>query len=229
MDLQETLKGNAIDHWYYGYKFQLISKAFEKLVRPNNLVIDIGAGSAVFSKELSKKYPQVRFIAFDTGYSENQINESKENLTFVKGTPTQPAGCYILTDVLEHIEDDLEFLSQFVQNAIEGSKFIITVPAKMKLWSGHDEFLHHYRRYELSNLKALILKSGLKVEEIQYTYTILYPFVSFTRKMFGSKAQSQLRDHTRLMNILLNKLCLLDKFSPLKSKLGVSLFAVGTK
>ena len=45
---------------------------------------------------------------------------------------------------------------------------IITVPAFMSLWSGHDVFLEHKRRYTLPELKQKLVSAGFQIEKISY-------------------------------------------------------------
>ena len=48
------------------------------------------------------------------------------------------------------------------------SHLFITVPAFQFLWSGHDIFLEHYRRYNLSQLRGLVTQAGLEIRRAHY-------------------------------------------------------------
>jgi hypothetical protein len=52
MDLIESGILNPIDYWYYRHKFWFIKKSRFWGSQRDNLLVDIGAGSALFSKEL---------------------------------------------------------------------------------------------------------------------------------------------------------------------------------
>ena len=58
-------------------------------------------------------------------------------------------GCRVilLMDVLEHVDDDVGLLRAYAEPARPGTRFIVSVPAFSWLWSAHDEFLEHRRRY----------------------------------------------------------------------------------
>ena len=47
----------------------------------------------------------------------------------------------------------------------------------MSLWSGHDIFLKHYRRYTLNQMKSVIGESGLKIIESKYLYSTIFAVV----------------------------------------------------
>ncbi len=58
-----------------------------------------------------------------------------------------------MMDVIEHVEDDVGLVRGYVDKVAGGTRFIVTVPALMWLWSGHDVFLEHYRRYTLTSIE----------------------------------------------------------------------------
>ena len=48
------------------------------------------------------------------------------------------------------VEDDVGLMREYVDKVAPGTtRFIVTVLAFMWLWSGHDVFLEHVRRYTL--------------------------------------------------------------------------------
>ena len=54
-----------------------------------------------------------------------------------------------MMDVLEHVSDDVGLVREYAKRAKPGTRFVVSVPAFMWLWSGHDVFLEHHRRYTL--------------------------------------------------------------------------------
>jgi len=50
---------------------------------------------------------------------------------------------------------------------------LITVPAFQKLFSRHDEFLGHYRRYNLQGISSTAEKAGLEILERSYFFSSL--------------------------------------------------------
>ena len=59
------------------------------------------------------------------------------------------ADLVLAMDVIEHVEDDAALISAYCDLAPRGTRFIISVPAFNFLWSAHDIFLEHHRRYTL--------------------------------------------------------------------------------
>lgn len=228
MDLIEAGVKNPIRHWYYAHKFNFIVKSYLFKSADSISLVDIGAGSALFSKELLKRKIISNSVAVDTGYK-SEFDDTSIGISYRRSINYGGHSHFLLTDVLEHIEDDLAFLKDVVSKADSKAAFIITVPAFMSLWSGHDVYLKHFRRYTKSNLQSLVEKSGLEVISLRYTYSTLFPIAYIQRKLVGSRnASSQMKDNSFFVSWLLKLLLIPDKwisFLPF----GVSLYLEAVK
>jgi hypothetical protein len=111
-------------------------------------------------------------------------------------------------DVIEHVEDDVGLVREYVGKVAPGTRFIATVPAFMWLWSGHDVFLEHFRRYTLGGIERVLRAGGLTVELGCYFYATLLPLVAFSRvaeRLKGhshDEARSQMREFGPLLNAM---------------------------
>ena len=228
MDLIENYINDPINHWYYKHKFWFIKKAIIRGRDVDEKLIDVGAGSALFSKELLRIEAISSAVAVDTGYQIDS-DDAEFNMKYQRNSDYKGFSIYLMTDVLEHIENDLSFLEMIVNNASSGSKFIITVPAHQSLWSEHDVYLKHFRRYTKKELVSLANKSGIKILECRYTYSTLFFIAYLQRKFIASKKnESQMREHSAVIQRILNLLLIPDKFFS-KLPFGVSLFISGVK
>src|SRR5262249_24838761 len=95
-----------------------------------------------------------------------------------------------------------------------GTRFIVTVPAFMWLWRGHDVFLEHLRRYTLRSIEHVVRSAGLTVEHGSYFYALLLPLVVFSRgaerlKRRGrsQEARSQMREFSPTLNAIFWSVC----------------------
>ncbi|MDR2510259.1 MAG: hypothetical protein LBC77_06410 [Spirochaetaceae bacterium] len=82
-------------------------------------------------------------------------------------------------DVLEHIKDDAAFLDRLLEKTPCGSMIFVTVPAFQFLFSSHDVFLKHYRRYNKNELLGLLNRASfnrraLRIEKCHYFYASLF-------------------------------------------------------
>lgn len=86
-----------------------------------------------------------------------------------------------LLDSLEHIEADAATLVAMRRLLAPGGRMLITVPAHPWLWSAHDVFLHHKRRYRRDGLHALCEAAGFAVTRLSYFNFFLFPLAVAAR------------------------------------------------
>ena len=97
-----------------------------------------------------------------------------------------------LFDVLEHINDDIEFLNDINKVLENEGHLILTVPAFNFLWSKEDVDAGHYRRYKKKELVNKIENAGFSVEFSSYFFSILTLPIFFFRAIpsyFLNKSQ----------------------------------------
>lgn len=70
-------------------------------------------------------------------------------------------------DVLEHIEHDAEALAQWHRWLRPGGHLLLSVPARMRLWTAGDEWAGHFRRYEWDQLQSLVERQGFAIEKFE--------------------------------------------------------------
>lgn len=87
----------------------------------------------------------------------------------------------MLLDVLEHIENPVDFLNRLTAAFPNLKNLIITVPAFMELWSSVSDS-GHFRRYNKESLADELNKcENLKIQKSGYFFHSLYPVKFLTR------------------------------------------------
>lgn len=84
-------------------------------------------------------------------------------------------------DVLEHIEEDEEVLSQIHQATRAGGGIMVTVPHHPFLWSALDEQARHVRRYQTRELRKKVERAGFRVLRITSFVSLLLPALIISR------------------------------------------------
>ena len=84
-------------------------------------------------------------------------------------------------DVIEHVPDDARALSELRRVAAPGARLLLTVPAYSWLWSPHDVYMHHHRRYTLRELRARTRAAGWEPVVDTYFMTLVLPAVTAIR------------------------------------------------
>ncbi|HEX3431017.1 MAG TPA: methyltransferase domain-containing protein [Rhizomicrobium sp.] len=204
MDVKEEqlLGGAAGEHWYYRSK-QL---ALDSLLRrvPYTRVLDIGAGSAVFSKHLLENGAQSA-VCVDPAYS-SEAAESYfgKPIHYVRDVEPCGADLVLLMDVLEHVDDDVGLIRASMKGAVPGAFAVISVPAFPSLFSAHDRFLDHKRRYRIRTLENVARAAGLNIVSAQYFFAMILPLVATLRLLEKhGPPKSSLVPHPRPINALL--------------------------
>lgn len=217
MDLKETeILGSAIDtHWYYQAK----ARAMLSLLGKGNIdkVLDVGAGAAFFSKYLLRHAHTKEVTCVDIGYSSDIDGlEFGKKILYRRAIGHIDANLVLLMDVLEHVDSDVALLRDYVAKVPKGTRFLITVPAFSFLWSEHDDYLEHKRRYTLRMLEDVTRACSLKIERSGYIFGSVFPIALLTRlignlqKKPTSEPKSQLKVHHPLVNKVLASLCALE-------------------
>jgi 2-polyprenyl-3-methyl-5-hydroxy-6-metoxy-1,4-benzoquinol methylase len=90
-------------------------------------------------------------------------------------------------DVLEHIADEAEVLTQMRERMPPDGCLILTVPAHQALWSPFDIASGHYRRYSMETLSRALRSSGYRVEYITYFMSLLFPPMWLRRRFLKTE------------------------------------------
>ncbi len=239
MDLkEEEILGDKIhDHWYYVSKGKAM-RAFLDDFKADE-VLDVGAGSGIFSRQLLDHNICQSAVCVDPGYAEEtQEDHNGKSIKFVKSIDKTTQKLALMMDVLEHVPDDVALLKEYADTMPVGGKVLITVPAFQFMWSGHDVFLEHYRRYTIDMMETTIKGAGMTPVKSRYFFGSLFPAVAairLTKKTFFQKgdveAKSELKLYSDWFNSALIKIHDVERGSLFKmNKLfGLSVFCLCEK
>lgn len=234
MDVKEEglIEGDIGRHWYYKSKAKALRRFLEGASFTS--ILDIGAGSGFFSKHLLATTSAREATCVDTAYPADSVETvNGKPVKFVRAAQQTGADLVLLMDVLEHVDDDLDLLTKAMEGVPKGALCVITVPAFKFLWSGHDDFLGHKRRYTLSSLRRLVTAAGLEIKALNYYYGLVFPLVVAVRMMGRLKkkrAGSDLRQHSKPVNGILGAVCDMETgLMRLNKMAGLSVFCLCRK
>ncbi len=191
MDLREKTKNPYRHPWELSRSHNIL-----KLLPKNSgfAYADIGSGDGYFCRKLMEM-TNGNVFAVDKGYTNTR--KKKDGLICLNDTAllkTDSIDCLIMMDVLEHIENENAFLQQVLETLTPGGKIIITVPAFQFVFSSHDLFLKHYRRYNRKIWLACYGKTESSLNR-RIISTALYfysgGFLSCSKKPGGLRTKTQ--------------------------------------
>ncbi|MEX0643759.1 MAG: methyltransferase domain-containing protein, partial [Parvularculaceae bacterium] len=106
-----------------------------------------------------------------------------DKISYHRSVDLVDAPLVMMIDVIEHVDDDVALIADYARRAAPGARFVVSVPAFDFLWSSHDEFLEHRRRYTVESLKTAVEAAGLEVLELRYFFGMLFPAAAALRLM----------------------------------------------
>jgi hypothetical protein len=183
----ETSRAHFFEH--------LVKSRFkDKAIR----AMDMGSGDTWLAKRLLGHLPFGSSMdCIDLSYTPEQRQQFTNPAAKVRALNEVPAGTkydlMTLLDVVEHVEGDAGFLSGLAEKHLDPDGWIIiSVPAYQTLFSSHDVWLEHCRRYSPSAGRNLIKQCGLEiVEDGGLFHSLLYARIlsKLKEKLFSSVPQ----------------------------------------
>ncbi|MCW8898673.1 MAG: class I SAM-dependent methyltransferase [Flavobacteriales bacterium] len=168
--------------------------------KPNAIILDLGCGDVFVAQQLVYQYPKATFHCVDIAFTPeiiSTISEPVKNLPISLYSSTQDLNnsishkvdVVLLLDVIEHIEDEITFFKELSQSGLidVNTKVIITVPAYQKLFSNHDIYLKHFRRYNIALLNNHLEQAGFKSQQTGYFFISLLLVRIFQKLFQGNK------------------------------------------
>ena len=187
MDIRETsdFSADLRRHFWEIARLKFVKKLIRSSIAAPDRILDIGCGDCFVLCSLAIHFPGAAFIGIDTALTGEMIeqitcrNSGKQNIflyPYREKEKIKKADLILLLDVLEHIENEEDFLHSLHEVMHSGSKMIITVPAFQKLFTDHDRYLKHFRRYDRKSLLNVLERAGFQVDCSGYIFCSLLPF-----------------------------------------------------
>ena len=161
-------------HWWWRARREYLLGWLRRLAPPGGFgaILDVGCGDGLYFEALSELgrpegvEPDASLI---TGASARwgTIHCAPFDASFAPG---KSYGLVLMLDVVEHMEDDRAGMARAAALLAPGGTLVATVPAFQALWTQHDAWNHHHRRYRLAGLERLVRDAGLEVLAARYFF-----------------------------------------------------------
>jgi SAM-dependent methyltransferase len=169
MDLREQA-ASAPEHGRHTWELvrcELVVRELQRLRLPAAArLLDVGAGDCYVGEQFLRARVVGTVAAIDANFSDEQLNApGHPRLSRARELPPEGDGFDVATllDVIEHVEDDVSLLTEVRERMGRGGRVVVTVPAWPSLFSAHDVFLAHHRRYTPDSLNKSMRASGFEV------------------------------------------------------------------
>jgi hypothetical protein len=182
-ELFEKIYPDGVENSFWSWaRNRIILRVIEKYrAEP---ILDIGAGRGVVTCFLHKA--GLKIDGVEIGKT-NPIPGCSANIKYSQDAFSlqnkEDYKAVALFDVIEHVEDQIDFLKKIKENFPNLVYLYITVPARIELWSKFDEIQGHKLRYDLKTLKHHLESAGYKLVYSRYFFHLLYvPIFIFKKK-----------------------------------------------
>lgn len=131
----------------------------------------------------------------------------------------------VALNAIEHIENHHVAVANCKKLLKAEGRFIVLVPAFMKLYNGFDKELHHFRRYTKKTLEQLLSQEGFLITKTKY-FNVAGIFGWW---FSGTVLKNRILPPAQLFlfNRFVSLFKILDRLS--RQRLGLSVISVGTK
>jgi SAM-dependent methyltransferase len=187
-----------------------------------NNILDVGCGMGIVTRYMHSHGLNVTGV--ELGNPPDQNLQSKSNSKHHPAIYYNTNGIELpldirqgietitLFDVIEHIENPVEFM-QGLSGAFPNLKnLVIAVPARKELWSNFDDHYGHFRRYTPALLKQETEQAGFETVFSRYFFHILYLLIRMNNLLVKNRKVELTAPKTGLSRLL--NLAMADLFYP---------------
>lgn len=185
-------------HWWFRARREIINSLLDAMALPVDArILEVGSGTGGNFRMLAG-HGKLFAMEMDPGAIAIARQRTGTPVTLARGEcpgdmpfPDEAFDLVCMLDVLEHLDDDREALRALRHLLRPGGSLLVTVPAYQWLWSGHDIFLHHRRRYTAARLRRVLEDSGYRVGKLSYFNTLLMPLAALTRLLANLRGRTR--------------------------------------
>jgi hypothetical protein len=195
--------------------------------RSSPVMLDFGAGSGTFSDMVTDQAARPECLEPNQLLASSLTGRGYTVVADVEQLAENRYDYIYSLNVLEHVEHDVEVLSELRTKLTDEGTLLIYVPAFQMLFSTMDTLVGHFRRYNRKTLTLVLQTAGFEVVQSRYTDTLGF-LASLIFKYLGSDDGSISARQVRFFDKYLMPINRL--FDPVfGSFLGKNLYAVCKK
>lgn len=183
----EELARLEAGHFWFRARNRLITWAMRRYFPDAKRILEVGCGTGFVLSGIRDAYPGAELYGSEIYASGLEFASRRVQLAtlFQMDARKIPFASEFdvigAFDVLEHIEQDQDVLRGMYRACAPGGGIVLTVPQHMFLWSEHDEYACHVRRYGARDLKNMLLQAGFELLRTTSFVSLLLPLLVVSR------------------------------------------------
>lgn len=171
-----------LDHFWVQWRFRILKKLLINRIDKRTKIFEIGCGNGLVILQLEKNLGlSVNGCDLNPHAIDNLLDISGNAFIYdiydLKPEMLEAYDCIILLDVIEHIDNDKDFLETALKYLRSDGFIVIGVPAFGWLFSKYDSVVGHKRRYRRQDINTLFEELDVEVIENKYWGMSLVPLL----------------------------------------------------
>jgi len=173
---------SPIDHFWVRRRFGVLRTLAGNLLQSSRNIAEIGCGHGLVQRQIEEAYGR-EVTGFDLNEFALQRNQSQRSSVCCYDICQRAPQFHhrfdfiVMFDVLEHIDDEDQFLQAVLFHLAPGGHLVVNVPAGQWLYSAYDQMDGHKRRYSIRALERVAERNGYALVRSSYWGLPLVPLI----------------------------------------------------
>lgn len=207
----DVMASIAETHWWYRARRAWVAQSLRGRVRPGAVAIDVGTGTAETLDTLRELGAgtvvgtDLSMHALAHAGLRRPRPQVLRSLASDLPLPDRCADVLVSLEVLEHLDDDVAAVREYRRVLRDGATLLVTVPAYQWLWSEHDDWAAHRRRYDAATFERAVRAGGFEPQLVTYYFSFLVPPAFLLRRTPLKRVVKATDDEVSAMHPLVDR------------------------
>lgn len=164
-------------HFWHVARNDIVYRWLCKVLEDGDLVMDVGCGTGLVVNDLKSRQLNIRGVELGPAPVMPGLEDDVQTWTDLFDLDEGLKGqikAILLLDVIEHMQHRREFIHRIYSELPNCRLVLITVPARMEIWSEFDDYWGHHLRFNRPGLEGDIAAAGFKVDKTSYFFHWIY-------------------------------------------------------
>ena len=164
-------------HFWNIARNDLVYRWLQPRLKEHELVMDVGCGTGIVVNDLKSRglhmqgvelgpAPIMPGLTADVRTETNVFDLDPELKNEIRAV--------LLLDVIEHMQERREFLQKIYWELPNCHTLLVTVPARMEIWSEYDRYWGHHLRFDRHGLENDLVAAGYSIDKNAYFFHWVY-------------------------------------------------------
>ncbi|MEP5567759.1 MAG: methyltransferase domain-containing protein [Halioglobus sp.] len=164
-------------HFWHIARNDLIYRWLRPRLKKGDLIMDVGCGTGIVVNDLRSRGLTVNGVELGPAPVMSGLDadiRTETSLFDLDVALKNDIGIVLLLDVLEHMRERRNFLQRIYRELPNCHTVLVTVPARMEIWSEYDRYWGHHLRFDRPGLASDLMAAGYRPDRNAYFFNWVY-------------------------------------------------------